>query len=186
MPSSKGPTDNRREAAKERMAQAIREGDDATVTAMIREANATPDRADPERRAEPDWALLDGTLRQRLEYARDQHTLGAQWLDAGYALVPKPASWHRACADWYQQMLDQLDSIETHPERRAEGLDVERLMRAMFEADRPEGWPSWEEYLAAFGHDLTVDDAWRMKAEAIAREYAALTPPPAGNEPSDG
>jgi hypothetical protein len=42
MPSSKGPTDNRREAAKERMAQAIREGDDETVTAMIREANARP------------------------------------------------------------------------------------------------------------------------------------------------
>lgn len=53
-----------------------------------------------------------------------------------------------------------------------DALDVERLMVAVFNADQPGDWPTWDEYLDAFGSAGTPP--WRRKAEAIAREYAAL------------
>jgi hypothetical protein len=92
---------------------------------------------------EPDWALVRGSLRERLEYARDQHALaggyvGPQLPPTGYKTAAEYASSHRACANWYSEMLDQLD---------AEPIDEERLARAIHEwggapcpSSEPHGW----------------------------------------------
>jgi hypothetical protein len=55
-------------------------------------------------------------------------------------------------------------------------LDVEALMIAVFNADRPGDWPTWEDYIAAFGSPGTPP--WRRKAKRIAAEYARLTAEP--------
>jgi hypothetical protein len=62
------------------------------------------------------------------------------------------------------------------PPAPAGELDVEALMIAVFNADRPGDWPTWEDYIAAFGSPGTPP--WRRKAEAIAAEYARLTAEP--------
>jgi hypothetical protein len=65
------------------------------------------------------WSFKRGTLRERLEWCRVQHELGAEWLDGVAAMPPesrpanppKPAEWHRACADWYAEMVRDLDRL---------------------------------------------------------------------------
>jgi hypothetical protein len=65
------------------------------------------------------WSFKQGSLRERLEWCRVQHELGAEWLDGVAAMPPesrpanppKPAEWHRACAEWYAQMVRDLDAI---------------------------------------------------------------------------
>jgi hypothetical protein len=51
-------------------------------------------------------------------------------------------------------------------------LDPERLARALFEAERPGDWPTWTDYLGAFGSPGIAP--WRRKADRIAAEYDAL------------
>jgi hypothetical protein len=55
----------------------------------------------------------------------------------------------------------------------APSLDVERLMVAVFNADQPGDWPTWDEYIAAFGSAGTPP--WRRKAQRIATGYARLS-----------
>jgi len=65
------------------------------------------------------WSFKQGTLRERLEWCRVQHDLGAEWLDGVEAMPPesrpanppKLAEWHRACAEWYAQMVRDLDVL---------------------------------------------------------------------------
>jgi len=51
-------------------------------------------------------------------------------------------------------------------------LDAERLARALFEAERPGDWPTWDDYIGAFGSPGIAP--WRRKADRIVAEYAAL------------
>jgi hypothetical protein len=62
-----------------------------------------------------------------------------------------------------------------------EALDVERLTRALFDTERPGDWPTWDDYVAAFGSPGIPP--WRRKAEKLAREYAALRPASPRAEP---
>lgn len=71
MPSSKGPTDNRRSAAKEHLAQKLRDGDNESFVAAIREANSAP--------AEGPWYVApDGNIpSQYAPHVTCPH--GAEW-----------------------------------------------------------------------------------------------------------
>lgn len=53
-----------------------------------------------------------------------------------------------------------------------EGIDRERLARALFEAERPGDWPTWDDYVGAFGSPGIAP--WRRKADRIADEYEVL------------
>ena len=53
-------------------------------------------------------------------------------------------------------------------------LDEARLARALFEAEKPGDWPTWDDYVGAFGSPGIAP--WRRKAHAIAVEYALLGP----------
>ena len=44
-------------------------------------------------------------------------------------------------------------------------LDAERLARALFEAERPGDWPTWDDYVGAFGSAGIAQ--WRRKADRI-------------------
>jgi hypothetical protein len=55
-------------------------------------------------------------------------------------------------------------------------LDVEALMIAVFNADRPGDWPTRADHLAAFG--TPGPPPWRRTAKRIAAEYARLTAEP--------
>ena len=52
------------------------------------------------------------------------------------------------------------------------GLDVERLARALFEAKRPGDWPTWTDYIGAFGSPGVAP--WRRSAERLVVEYDRL------------
>lgn len=45
---------------------------------------------------------------------------------------------------------------------------VALLAEALYEAERPDKhWPTWREYLDAFGHPPTQEDVWIRKAERL-------------------
>ena len=78
---------------------------------------------------------------------------------------------------------DALSTVEAAYERdagvpppAAPGLDVELWARALFESERPGDWPTWVDYVGAFGSPGIAP--WRRKAEAIVREYRALAGTP--------
>jgi hypothetical protein len=52
-------------------------------------------------------------------------------------------------------------------------IDRERLARAVFESERPGDWPTWEDYIGAFGTPGIAP--WTRKADRI---LAALSPAP--------
>lgn len=133
------------------------------------------------------WSFKEGTLRERLEWARMQHQLAAE----SRAPVPQRtpdenAAWHWDCVRWYEQMVHDLDAPPSAPplqrtyierihdakdrllaERLPSApaaLDVERLMLAFERADASGAWA---------GHDPDV--RYRRFCEAIAAEYARLT-----------
>lgn len=58
------------------------------------------------------WSFHRGTLRERLEWCRVQHQLAAGRLSLPpERTVEEYARWHQDCADWYVEMLDQLDAL---------------------------------------------------------------------------
>jgi hypothetical protein len=66
--------------------------------------------APPAPAPEPSWSFKKGTLRDRLEWARDQHQLMVEWMDVpGHKAEAASQSFHRACVDWYADMIRQYD-----------------------------------------------------------------------------
>jgi hypothetical protein len=68
----------------------------------------------------------------------------------------------------------QFDAAPPAPEPgdlpSPEFTSVERLARALFEAERPGDWPTWDDYVGAFGSPGIAP--WRRKAERIVSAYA--------------
>jgi len=54
------------------------------------------------------------------------------------------------------------------------GTLADPLARALFEAERPGDWPTWDDYVGAFGTPGIAP--WRRKADRIAAEYVLLNP----------
>ena len=180
MPSSKGPTDNRREAAKERMARAMRDGDDATVTEMIREANTLRDWRAEE--AELDRAARDAHVRAEHEATHGEAEMcGAECIALGLVDfddeddAPDPeetADAGRRVRAYLGTLpsLPQPFSLEhsrgssaelTETETSAQVVDVDRLEKA------------WVAHCSKRFHGSL---SARGVAEDIAAEYARLAP----------
>jgi hypothetical protein len=70
--------------------------------------------------------------------------------------------------------------VAAHEAAVAASMDAERLARALFEAERPGDWPTWDDYVGPFGSPGIAP--WRRKADRIVRVYAALAP----SESADG
>lgn len=56
------------------------------------------------------WSFKEGTLRERLEWCRVQHILGAEFQERGGKPEPASAAFHRACVEWYAQMVRDYDA----------------------------------------------------------------------------
>lgn len=62
--------------------------------------------------AEKPWSFHKGTLRERLEWCRDQHAYHAEHPPSEPMGREDKQDFDRACVAWYAEMLDQLARLE--------------------------------------------------------------------------
>jgi len=132
------------------------------------------------------WPPLDqGTLRERLAMARDQHALAVSWaLGKTGTMIwatktfEEYSVWHGRCVAWYAEMLQQLDALESFAERlvqrngdlrwalaRPSG-DARDLRLALSDLlDAGDGYAEGSDAEEAWRDDLMVKQARKVLAE---------------------